>query len=297
MLPFPLDSGRLDLLPAPTPLGRRQPFVVDRRYAEYVERKLALLETHTDHVRVFEPGRTRADDEAVGSVLHHALQLAQRRRLPPLGDALRARIDRWLARREKLARLADRLALTVMEDFAVIRLAPAAAEPADRIELLHVAFPNQWDPRAKAGRGFASLLPALAGSRAQAGLARELARGMLADAPTLRFAWSIAFDGELEANLALRAARRAAPPAPPASPEEAAARAWLRVERQVTHPFPGLGRALFTIRTFLTPLAAAVRDPDRRLALAAALEELAPAEVSARSLAGWREPLVRWLRA
>ncbi len=336
-IPFPIERGRYEVLPAMKRLGD-QPilgkveaghFVADADLARYLAEKLRLLEGWPEAVRCVDPEHEPAGlAEAVwrvfdlvaaehpelvrptgdGVVLPHlGLALEGDRRAPavrrvdpkaPLAD-LGARAARHLEGVTGIPRLADALALTMMEDYALVAAGTAApGDPGDRAELLHVAFPGHWDPRTKVGRDFTAIHRPVAHNEVITGAHPSLVRAMVEKGPFVRFVWGLVTDDHLAHNPNLPGGAREPVPAQVlADPEALAARTYFRVERQTTHPFPDLGRALFTIRVYLAPLAGIAADPARRAQLASALEGMDAAAQAYKGVTELRAPLLTWLRA
>lgn len=115
---------------------------------------------------------------------------------------------------------------------------------------------------------------------------------MIHAGPFARYVWALHRDAQLCHNPRLH---QAPPWAAGGSPADLAAQASFRVERQTTHGFPALNRALFTIRYWVEPLAETVADPWRRERLASALAGMDEAELDYKGLSSARDRLVMWL--
>jgi dimethylamine monooxygenase subunit A len=146
----------------------------------------------------------------------------------------------------------------VQEDFTVLA---RASGPGEAIAV-HVSFPSGWRPERIAGTSFRAIhapVPSFADVDAQA---ESMVRAMVERGPYVRFVWTISADDHLDHH-----------------PEEGRREAWrredpgwLRVERQITVPFPSLDASLFLIRTYLYPFASLT--PDERAVLSRALASL-----------------------
>ncbi|MDX2261415.1 MAG: DUF3445 domain-containing protein [Gemmatimonadales bacterium] len=331
-VPFPPASGTYEVRAGLVPLALAGPddhgpvrFVTDARASEYLARKLDLLEHHADAVRLRVPARSRADDDALATILRDALGWLAAEHpercvvdgdaiaLPPFGVLLRGdTVERvappapglgplarnaqtWLARQRGIDLLADALALSVMEDFAVVRAPDDDDDPAgDVLELMHICFPSHWAPAEKLGGNFAAVHAPVANNGVIIGAHRQLVRAMVRKGPLLRYAWSIARDPRLDLNPRLH--HLAEPPAAAYTDPDAAARAtWYRVERQTTNPFPALGRSLFTIRTWVVPMTEVGEDPARARQLASAIRSMRDDEADYKGIGKLRAPLVAWL--
>ncbi|MCE9671644.1 DUF3445 domain-containing protein [Myxococcus stipitatus] len=81
------------------------------------------------------------------------------------------------------------------------------------------------------------------------------------------------------------------------TPDNAGERCLLRLERQTLSRLPETGAILFTIHTYVAPVAGEVPTPERRHALARVLRTV-PEDMSAyKRLGPLRDPLLRWLGA
>jgi dimethylamine monooxygenase subunit A len=146
----------------------------------------------------------------------------------------------------------------IQEDFTVLG---RASGPGEAIAV-HVSFPSGWRPERIAGASFRGIhgpVPSFADVDAQA---ESMVRAMIERGPYVRFVWTICADDRLDHH-----------------PEEGRREdwrregpGWLRVERQVTVPFPALDAALFLIRTYRYPFASLT--PGERDVLARALAAL-----------------------
>ncbi len=325
-IPFPLAGGRYEVGPAMRRFGQatidypaeQGHFRFDDHLAGTLAAKLQALrqapgESHLKavdadpaalHAALQECFRLLAAEHPAvaavgeeGPTLHHlGLRLTGWSRLERVAEpwpALAPVAEEILARlhREKgLDLLGDLLGLSVQEDLALVR---GPAED-DLLEWLHVCLPSNWAPAEKIGRSFADVHQPVVHSERLIISRRQIMRAMLQGGPFVRYVWGIHRDGALCHNPRIHQA----PPWPAvATPAELARMAWLRVERQTTHGFPGLDRALFTIRYWVEPLTVTAQDPWRRERLATALAAMDEEELHYKGLTGAREGLVAWLQA
>jgi hypothetical protein len=70
---------------------------------------------------------------------------------------------------------------------------------------------------------------------------------------------------------------------------------WMRVERQTLRRLPETGAILFTIRTYVDPIAEVAADPARRDALLTALRGMAEPNEQYSGIRPFRAPLIGWL--
>lgn len=214
-------------------------------------------------------------------------------------------VHAWLAEREGLWLLGDALGLAVQEDLALTRgphpaeassPAPGETNPApgaDLLEWLHVCLPSNWAPSAKVGRSFGEVHQPVVHSERLVSSQAQLVRAMIHAGPFVRYVWGIHRDAALCHNPRIH---QAAPWREGAAPHELAHQAYFRVERQTTHGFPQLNRALFTIRYWVEPLTVTASDPWRRERLATALAAMDPEELAYKGLTTVRDALVTYLQ-
>jgi hypothetical protein len=164
----------------------------------------------------------------------------------------------------------ETLALSIQEDFAVVRRCDADSE----ILALYVGLPSGWRPERLLGASFAAIhgpVPSFADSAATN---ESMVRSMVERGPYVRFVWTVCADDFLDHH-----------------PEEGQRLAWdesgvgwLRVERQTTVPFAPLGAALFLIRVYVYPFTSL--SDEQRAVLATALELMPPEVQAYKGLAG-----------
>lgn len=158
----------------------------------------------------------------------------------------------------------------VPEDLLVHRLEGSR----DWLAAAHVCFPSVWLPEEKMGRTWEEIhrpVPMNLSSSSR------IVRAMVSAGPFERFVWGVIHDDRYDFHPS-----RSRSGFDPDSPF-----VLVKVERQVTVPFPSLGCCLFILRQYL------VRDYESdRLALA--LEGMTPEQKRYKGLEG--EALVAWLR-
>ncbi len=185
----------------------------------------------------------------------------------------------------------DALARLVADDLAIIRRDPGTGR--DWLAWIHLAFPNHWSPADKLGRSFLAVHEPVADFERVARSADRMLEALVHRGPFVRFAWGVATDTVLDHH----------PDSPPGralrepSPEAAIDETWLRIERQTLRGFPEHEAALFTIRTFFTPVSRIAGDGVRAGLLAEALETMTEAAIAYKGLGGIREPLIAGLRS
>ena len=177
-----------------------------------------------------------------------------------------------------------RAGLLVQEDLCW--LLPSAA--GHRLVAAFVAFPARWRLADKIGQPMAAIHGPVPDANARLGGPIERLFATLAvDRPLWRANWSILDDPDLHQ------------PEPKARhrPIDAAGGAlFVRVERQTLRRLPATGAVLFTIHSFVQPLAEVAADPEAARALADRLDEMPAAMRAYKNLETLRPAVQRCLR-
>ncbi len=252
---FPVEATPLRMAPRLRPFGTdfgNGPsdalfFQRDREFDTYRAAKCSLgAGTANSPLRV--RTENNAEQEAHAAALSWAeatLVAEQPGALAPLSP--RRSVDaRW-----------EELALAVQEDLVLVQ---RDANRRDRVIGSHVCFPSAWRPEAIVGHDFQAIHSPVPGFAERKETAQSMVDAMIERGPYVRFVWTVTADGHLDHH---PDHGHLAPWTPPPN-----AKGWLRVERQVTVPFPKASSALFLIRTYRTPFGELERGPRRTLALA-----------------------------
>lgn len=157
----------------------------------------------------------------------------------------------------------DALFVDLQEDAAVLYRDPSGV---DRAILVSVFAPSGWRPERIVGASFAQIHAPVPDFADERRAASSMVSAMVERGPYVRFVWTISADDHLDHH----------PEHGARHPFDAAGTGWLRVERQVTVPFPEQQASLFLIRTYLYPFEQL--DPQQRETLALALERM-PASI------------------
>ena len=149
----------------------------------------------------------------------------------------------------------DALGRTVQEDLVVMHEGEGGAGKA---LMLHVSFPSGWYPERLPGASFLVIhepvptFPGPDGDPKAAAAAQSMIRSMVERGPYVRFVWTVRADDALDHH-----------------PDEGGRQRWtatspgyLRVERQLTWPFPDVRASLFVIRTYVMSFAS-LPTPER----------------------------------
>ncbi|MEM6956052.1 MAG: heme-dependent oxidative N-demethylase subunit alpha family protein [Myxococcota bacterium] len=128
------------------------------------------------------------------------------------------------------------------EDFAILHEGKGGTGETLAVD---VRFPSGWHPERLLHADFAAIHGPVPDFPASDAASRAMVRGMVHRGPYVRFVWTLSPTDTLDQHPD-RHDRAAA--------WRTATQLFLRVERQVTVPFPDLGASLFLIRVFHTPL-------------------------------------------
>jgi len=129
----------------------------------------------------------------------------------------------------------------IQEDLAVVhRDRTSGAEAA--IAVL-VDFPSGWRPEGILGASFGQIHGPVPGFADRSAQSASMVSSMIDRGPYVRFVWTATADDHLDHH----------PEEGKRAPWAGGGRGWLRVERQVTVPFPAVSASLFLIRTYLYP--------------------------------------------
>jgi dimethylamine monooxygenase subunit A len=150
-----------------------------------------------------------------------------------------------------------------------------------------LCFPGRWRLREKLGLSMAGIHGPVARYAADIGKPTDDLLGRLTiDKPVWRLNWSVVDDGAL-----FQPTGHGRADGPSIAPTEL----FFRLERQTLRRLPRTGAILFTIRTYMRPLPAAIVVRQDRERLAAALREM-PDDVRAyKSLSAFAEETIAWL--
>ena len=177
-----------------------------------------------------------------------------------------------------------RLGLALQEDLCLMLAGPDGY----RLVGAFVAFPSRWNLGEKIGRPIAVIHAPVPGLELAIGRPVQLFFERLAVGhPVWRANWSITDDPTL--HQPSHAFRRTPTVV---TPEDAGHRLWLRVERQTLTRLPESRAVLFTILTFIAPVAAIAAVPELGQKLAARVAELPEAMLAYKNLAANRDAVI-----
>ncbi len=241
---------------------------------------------------------------------HYADEIAHKRRLLDQGAEIVAALpEAGLAVAETLALIEDHLArhqpdllpgpaapskliragLLVQEDLCLMAPGPEGY----RLIAAFLAFPARWRLADKLGRPMRTIHEPVPGFNDRLGAtADRFFANLTVERPVWRANWSVLDDPALHQPEAKRRYHRI-----DVAPETAAARLWVRVERQTLRRLPATGVVLFTIHSFVRPLAEVAADPAAAGALADRLDEMPDGMLAYKNMATMRPALSAYLRA
>jgi dimethylamine monooxygenase subunit A len=238
---FPVKAERLRMQPGLFRLGHdfgnglddTRHLLRDSNAAHYREAKSRVLDA--------DPGRALlgTDDATSTLAVHRAISDWLRQTL--LAEHAIDLPERALSSSALVREAYVELALELQEDFVVLQ---RAADGAERAALVCVCFPSAWRPERIAGQSFLDLHAPVPEFENVAARSAMLVSAMIERGPYLRFVWNVVADSRLDHH----------PDRSPRAPWTLEQPGFLRVERQLSVPFPAQQASLFLIRTYLYPL-------------------------------------------
>ena len=180
-----------------------------------------------------------------------------------------------------------RLGLAVQEDLCLMQPGPGGY----RLVGAFVAFPARWNLAEKIGRPIRAIHAPVPGLEPAIGRPIDLFfERLVVGHPVWRANWSLSDDPTLhQPSNAFRRTDTVVTPA------DAGRRLWLRVERQTLTRLPESRAVVFTILTFVAPLAAIAAVPEIGRTLAARLAELPEPVLTYKNLATNRDAIIAHL--
>lgn len=291
---LPFDGGHFRLSMGLIPLQRREWIGIDDHLASALAAKRTLLRTRHDQVFAVLPEALAAADELLQMLAEHLVEhhpsvfCRDGERLLNLatGENWSLALPRGSPSQLHPLDIAGRL---VAEDFCL--LMPDTAHPTQGYRLVGASLcsPSAWRLADKIARPLGAIHQPVPGYVEK--LARPVDRlfaQLKPDRLMGRFNWIVT-----DSPAAFRPFRP--PIATPGQGWNAGAELWLRVERQTIQRLPMTGAILFTIRTHITRLDAAIRTADNASELAAAIREMPAATEHYRDITPVVPALLDWL--
>lgn len=172
--------------------------------------------------------------------------------------------------------LEDAVRLSIQEDLAIIHQKSDVTITADHAEALLVCLPSSWNPADKIGQDFSAIHRPIAHHERLEKAHANLNKVLFAK-PFKRWVWALVSDGILCHNPAVHTRPKLA-----SIPFE---QLYFRSERQTFIPMADIGRYVFTIRVYSTPLTEVLND-ERKQILAEALLSMDDEQRAYKSLTG-----------
>ena len=257
---------------------------VDDQFAAQLAERRRLLRDRREDVLATLPGSEAGQREVLDLLLDHLpARFPEIYRRSPGAIENLVTGERFPIPESEKIELAGRL---VQEDLCLM----SAGEDGYRLVAGVLCFPAHWRLLDKLGRALGPIHEPVPG------FARRLGRpvdrffaSIRPERPVWRANWSLVDTPELF----LIPEHRGQPA--PVTADDAGERLWLRVERQTLRRLPSSGDVLFTIHTYVAPLAEALRAPGAANALAARVRDLPEDLARYKSIAPIRAPLLAWL--
>ena len=145
---------------------------------------------------------------------------------------------------ENLEQVYNELSLNVQEDIALLSDKPSA------LIVGNVSMPSFWDPKRIKNADFWEIHEPVPSFPKNERNSNNLGSLISSKGPYVRFVWTVANDDRLDHH-----------PDKGRTAWQEDQNLWLRLERQVTIPFDGLG-ALFLIRTYIYPIEELTKESD-----------------------------------
>lgn len=283
---LPFEGGRFRLALGLMPLPWAQWLEIDRRLTADLAAKRALLTTRHGEVFAALPEAAAAASELLTLLAAH-LPRHHPEIYSRAGDRLRNELtgESWDMARSLLHPL-DLAGRLVQEDLCLLE----RAGDVYRLVAASLCSPARWRLADKLGHPLAQIHAPVAGYAAK--LAAPVDRFFATLKPgrlVWRLNWGIVDDPA--------PFQPAAPPPQLVTAAEAGERLWLRVERQTLQRLPASGAVVFTIRTHITRLDAAIRTRAAAAELAAALRDMPEDSRRYKHIAPFAAPLLDWLDA
>lgn len=168
------------------------------------------------------------------------------------------------------------MAMQIQEDLIIHRM----DDERDWMALGHVCFPSGWEPQYKVGKPLEQIHAPIPGMRLDN--SRKLVEAMVTAGPFERFVWTVIFEDRINGHPRVKKQKFN-----PEAPE-----VFVKVERQVTVPFPEHKAALFVLRQYILT----EKEIDKP-ALVVALNGMTPEQRSYKGVDRHFDELIKHLEA
>ncbi len=283
---LPFEGGRFRLAMGLMPLPVAEWIEIDRRFAADLAAKRSLLATRHDEVFAALPEAADASAELLALLARHLPQ-HHPGTFDRVGDLLtnKATAETWDVAQPALHPL-DLGGRLVQEDLCLLL---AEGSGPYRLVAASLCSPARWRLADKIGRPLAQIHAPVAGYAAKLEAPVDRFFALLKPGRLVwRLNWGIVDDPAPFQPVAR-------PAAAPITAATAGERLWLRVERQTLQRLPESGAVVFTIRTHITRLDAAIRSPVSAAELAGALRDMPEDSRRYKHIAPIAAALLAWL--
>jgi hypothetical protein len=284
---LPFEDGQFRLAMGLMPLAARDWLEIGPDLRDDLARKRAILETRHDEAVAILPEAEAPAAELLAVLVDH-LPTHHPEFFARDGDALAslATGEQWDVAHPALHPL-DLCGRLVQEDFCLLR----ATDGPYRLVGATLCSPSRWRLADKIGRPLAAIHAPVPGYHET--LERPVDRFFAHLKPgrlVWRLNWTIVDHPEPFQPERL-------PVTAPITAENAGEHLWLRVERQTLRRLPATDAVVFTIRTYITRLDAAIADAATAAELASLLRTTPAATLAYKHIAPHMAALLAWLEA
>jgi Protein of unknown function (DUF3445) len=197
-------------------------------------------------------------------------------------------------RQRAITMLAHTWALSMQEDFVLLRGVDGAASSAQEIEAeaMMVNFPSGWQPQDKLGGTLTQIHQPVADGQALRQASAQLSQALSQKGPFQRYVWTLSDTARLNRHPGGLQAGTAREDTQLMQSPSALHEIWFRCERQTSLALPQQRRVLFLIRVYVAPLAQAADSPFKRAALASALRSMSGEVLAYKNISKLREQVL-----
>jgi hypothetical protein len=226
-------------------------FQIDAAYEHYLAEKRALdragAPRYARHGWLAGTAAQKRTHEVVLAWMHETLAREYPERTP-----LARPDERYLSPYDALVR-------NLQEDVAVVQ---RTSDRTDELSMVHVSFPGAWRSDQALGKSFLAIHGPVPNFADEPAAAASMVSAMVDRGPYVRFVWSACADDFLDHH---------PDHGQRASWDDGPSQGFLRVERQVTVPFPAVDASVFLIRVYIYPFASLTAEQRHTLARAVEL--------------------------
>jgi hypothetical protein len=280
----PYDGSSKPFTVGLKPLDLDRWLEIDEHRETYLSEKRRLYAEIPEKVFVAEAGTEDAQQEVLDLIVEHVGRHASELASEGLSRGTNG-----------AAPPLETASLLVQEDLVLMR----RGEQGWRLVAASLCFPSSWSLEEKFGRPLEDIhtpVPGFGRGTRTADIITRIFDNLQVAQPVERMNWSLQAGGALYMPLSNAGRIERAFEKPSRFPEaDAAANAFIRVERQTLRRLPRSGDILFTIRIYLDPMRILERHPERATlaaSFAAQLASLDDAQVDYKGLSADRQRLI-----